>query len=262
MITHFSGITIPTVSIQHVRQVYAELLRFPIMDEFQQEITFQITECCTLTFVEKNQPITPVHFAIQVSFSTFYETVRFIEDSGLLVLNWPDGHTVDKQKGRVNLYFRDGDGNLLEIIAHDYINEQVVLPYGPLNALYIREIGFPVSNVSNFRDWLHTVLEMKTSGPAQDTFNFVISGTAHAVVSWEGRPWIPIAMKALPSTIHVSLATNNPTFINKVKRKLRHREDLYSDDVLSFEKSGYSFSLKYAPVYSVEKLKALNLPGV
>ncbi len=35
-------------------------------------------------------------------------------------------------------------------------------------------------------------------------FNFVIGGTAYIVATWWQRPWIPIAMKALPPKVHVS----------------------------------------------------------
>ena len=38
-----------------------------------------------------------------------------------------------------------------------------------------------------------------------DIFNFVIGGTAYIVATWWQRPWIPIAMKALPPKVHVSL---------------------------------------------------------
>ena len=33
---------------------------------------------------------------------------------------------------------KDGDGNLLEIIAHSYVKEDVLVPQSPLNILYVR----------------------------------------------------------------------------------------------------------------------------
>ena len=54
------------------------------------------------------------------------------------IVKWKDGHTIDEESGRFNLYFRDGDGNLLEIIAHSYVKEDVLVPQSPLNILYIR----------------------------------------------------------------------------------------------------------------------------
>ena len=69
------------------------------------------------------------------------------EESGLLIAKWKDGHIIDEEDGRFNLYFKDGDGNLLEIIAHSYVKEDVLVPQSPLNILYVREIGLPVKSV-------------------------------------------------------------------------------------------------------------------
>ena len=53
----------------------------------------------------------------------------------------------------------------------------------------------------------------------QDMFNFVISGTAHAIVVLKKRPWIPIAMKALPAKMMVKFGTPNRKFINDLSKK-------------------------------------------
>ena len=37
------------------------------------------------------------------------------EESGLLIAKWKDGHIIDEEDGRFNLYFKDGDGNLLKL---------------------------------------------------------------------------------------------------------------------------------------------------
>ena len=64
------------------------------------------------------------------------------EESGLLIAKWKDGHIIDEEDGRFNLYFKDGDGNLLEIIAHSYVKEDVLVPQSPLNILYVRKLVF------------------------------------------------------------------------------------------------------------------------
>ena len=90
------------------------------------------------------EPIAPAHFAFEIPYSKFHETARWLEESGLLVVKWKDGHIIDEEDGRFNLYFKDGDGNLLEIIAHSYVKEDVLVPQSPLNILYVREIGLPL----------------------------------------------------------------------------------------------------------------------
>ena len=166
------------------------------------------------------EPIAPAHFAFEIPYSKFHETARWLEESGLLVVKWKDGHIIDEEDGRFNLYFKDGDGNLLEIIAHSYVKEDVLVPQSPLNILYVREIGLPVKSVPVFTEWLKSNLNMKTMEDG-DIFNFVIGGTAYIVATWWQRPWIPIAMKALPPKVHVSFGTPNPAFYGASKITLR-----------------------------------------
>lgn len=137
MITHFSKLKLQTVSIQGVQQVYADRLGIPISSKTDRQITFQLTPHVSLSFEEANEPISPAHFAFQVPFSRFHETVKWILESGLLIAKWEDGHEIDEEDGRLNLYFRDGDGNLLEIIAHKYVEEDVLVPHTPLSILYL-----------------------------------------------------------------------------------------------------------------------------
>ncbi|KEK24066.1 VOC family protein [Bacillus gaemokensis] len=261
MITHFSELKLQTVSIQGVEQVYAERLGIPVLSKADRKITFQLTPHVSLTFEEVYEPIAPAHFAFQVSFSKFYETVDWIRKSGLLIMKWEDGHDVEEEDGRLNLYFRDGDGNLLEIIAHKYIAENVLIPYTPLNILYVREVGCPVISVPVYREWLKSNLSMKTFEDGE-IFNFVIGGTAHVVASWVGRTWIPIAMKALPPKMHVSFGTPSLHFIQKVEQQLRQSDVPchFSNNEVSFVQEGYSFSIQYTPRFKADIPKKLNLP--
>ncbi|MBC6972925.1 glyoxalase/bleomycin resistance/dioxygenase family protein [Bacillus sp. Xin] len=261
MITHFSELKLQTVSIQGVEQVYAKRLGIPVLSKTDKQISFQLTPHVTLFFEEVYEPISPAHVAFQVPFSKFYETAKWVQESGLLIIEWEDGHEIDEEDGRLNLYFRDGDGNLLEIIAHNYIIEEVLIPCTPLNILYVREVGCPVKSVPIFREWLKSNLSMKTFEDGE-IFNFVVSGTAHIVASWKGRTWIPIAMKALPPKIHISLGTPSLHFIQKVRNQLRQNEVpcQFSKNEISLVQEGYSFSIQHTPHFKAEIPNKLNLP--
>jgi hypothetical protein len=50
------------------------------------------------------------------------------------------------------VYFKDSDGNILEIISHEYVQEKVLQKNGPLQVMYVREVGFPVPSVPMFRE--------------------------------------------------------------------------------------------------------------
>ncbi|NRG48190.1 glyoxalase/bleomycin resistance/dioxygenase family protein [Bacillus sp. CRN 9] len=257
MITHFADLELNTVSIQGVKQCYAKRLQLPIIFESEDYIQFQLTPFTTLSFKETYESIAPAHFAFQVPYSRFDEVVSFVHQSGLLVLRQENGQYVDETDGRKNLYFRDGDGHLLEIIAHHYVSESELQTVGCLKTLYLREIGFPVDSVPSFRELLKSNLEMKTEKD-QDMFNFVISGTAHAVVVSKQRPWIPIGIKALPPKMKVTLGTPDIDFINKTAKKV-YGLNIDSNE-LHITIENYNFIIKETPDFEKSIIKRLNLP--
>ncbi|MGC4377521.1 glyoxalase/bleomycin resistance/dioxygenase family protein [Fictibacillus sp. Mic-4] len=259
MITHFADLELNTVSIQGVKQCYLNRLKLPIIYETADFIRFQITPFTTLSFKERYEPIAPAHLAFQVPYSLFDKVASFVLESGLLVLRQEHGQYIDETEGRKNMYFRDGDGNLLEIISHQYVSEHALTASGSLKALYLREIGFPVDFVPAFRDWLKSALGMKTEKET-DLFNFVISGTAHAVVVSKQRPWIPIAMKALPPQMKVTFGTPDKEYIHEATGKIEGSR--LDSNELHFSKETYNFSIKHTPNFKASFIPGLNLPSL
>lgn len=261
MITHILDIKLQTVSKEGVKQVYKDILSFPVKRETASFIQFEVTPYTTISFQEVYEPIAPAHFAFEIPYSKFHETARFLEGSGLLIAKWKDGHAIDEESGRFNLYFRDGDGNILEIIAHSYIKEDVLIPHSPLNILYVREIGLPVKSVPVFTEWLKSNLDMKTMEDG-DIFNFVIGGTAYIVATWWQRPWIPIAMKALPPKVHVSFGTPDQVFLQRIQNRFKKNSVPFEckRNEVSFIQQEYSFSIVHTPEFHSDIPRKLNLP--
>ena len=164
-------------------------------------------------------------------------------NAGIPLVQWPDGRDVDEFETGKNLYFRDGDGNLLELISHSYVKEGVLLPSGPCKVIYLREVGFPTDDVAQLREWFKRVLQLKTRNES-DTFNFVIGGTAHAIVASTSRRWIPIAMRALPPTITVSFGVTDTGFIEQVRGHVKDEDVLFeSREELHWRQYGYGLRL-------------------
>ena len=89
MITHFAELRLPTVSISGTKQVYNQRLGLPVADESSDQISFSLTAFTRLSFFLSDKPLAPVHFAIQVPYSRFYESADLIRRSGLLIAAWP-----------------------------------------------------------------------------------------------------------------------------------------------------------------------------
>ncbi|HDR7659797.1 MULTISPECIES: VOC family protein [Bacillus] len=261
MITHISDIKLQTVSIEGVKQVYGDILSFPIKKETASFIQFEVTPYTTISFQEVYEPIAPAHFAFEIPYSKFHKTVRWLKDSGLLIVKWQNGNVIGEENGLFNVYFKDGDGNLLEIIAHSYVKQDVLVPQSPLNILYVREIGFPVKSVPVFTEWLKSNLNMKTMEDG-DIFNFVIGGTAYIVATWWQRSWIPIAMKALPPKVHVSFGTTDQAFLQQIQINFKKNSVPFQckHNEVSFIEQGYAFSIVHTPNFSSDIPSKLNLP--
>ncbi|TVY09184.1 VOC family protein [Paenibacillus cremeus] len=262
MITHFSQLQLQTVSIQGVKQFYHDQLRFPVVYESDVEIWFQPTESFTLSFTEAAEPLVPVHFAFEVPYSEFENAVHWLQSTGnITLLKWSDGRMIDDFETGKNVYFRDGDGNLLEIIAHHYITEGILPASGELKILYLREVGFPVDSVTDFRELLVELFNFSLD-KVYENFTFAIGGTAHAVITSKKRKWIPIAMTALSPTMNIIFGTSSSDFMEEVKTKLTakgiHHESTEVGQ-LHFRLNGYSFYLKLTN-FPANMPALLNLP--
>lgn len=245
MITHFAKFELNTVSIQGVKQFYGNQLQFPVSFESLDEIHLQPSEHFTLIFKEANGSLNPVHFAFEVPFTAFDDVVNFLQAAGVTLLHWPDGRRVDEFETGSNVYFRDGDGNLLEIIAHTYVQEGVLPPSGYLKILYLREVGFPVDDVIAYRKLLVELFDFKLD-TVQDNFTFAIGGTAHVVVASRNRKWLPIAMTALQPAMDVTFGVPSAQVIDRIRNHLEGKSIPYTqaNDRLHFKIGEYSFHLQ------------------
>ncbi|MEK8127181.1 glyoxalase/bleomycin resistance/dioxygenase family protein [Paenibacillus filicis] len=260
MITHFSQLQLTTVSLPGVRQFYHDLLHFPVIAQTDTEIRFQPAPHLTLSFREALEPLRPAHLAFEVPYSQFDHVIDRIQRSHIPLLAWPDGRTVDDFGGRKNVYFRDGDGHLLEIITHSYITEGILQPSGELNILYLREVGLPVESVVQFRETLVRLFSLKLDR-LEDDFTFAIGGTAHFVIVSKQRRWIPIAMAALPPSLQVTLGISRLECMETVMNNLKSEGISYDfqEDQLYFTLNGFDFCLKITD-FDDGIPKLLNLP--
>lgn len=259
MITHFTQLQLATVSIPSVRQFYHGQLHLPIAYESEVEIRFQPTSQVELVFIETYEAVAPAHYAFEIPYSEFNQVIEAMRMNGIMAQRWPDGREVDEFETGRNIYFRDGDGHLGEFIAHHYVREDILPAHGPYRIMYLREVGFPVDDVIEFREWLSELLGMKLA-KAADNFTFVIGGTAHAVVTSKQRKWIPISMLALPPKMEVTLGVSSLEGLNAIAAALPEESILSSSsEGLRIQRDGYVLKLVLSTV-DPELPRLLNLP--
>lgn len=261
MITHYAHLQLNTVSIQGIKQFYDEMLEFPIEYETEREICFRPTKFFTLSFIEQAIPLTPAHIAFEVPSSLFNPSVRELQKSGVVITKGKDGNFIRPSGASKSVYFRDVDGNLLEIISHSYIREDVLLPNGKLNILYLREVGFPVDDVVAFRNIFVELFGFHLD-KVYDNFTFAIGGTAHMVIASKKRRWIPIDLIALPPNMRVCFGASDDQYVGQVMKKLTEAGiDFKRDEngALHFNIHGYDFQIIRTDFLD-DVPKKLNLP--
>lgn len=261
MITHFADFRLNTVSLDGVRQFYNGLLGLPVAFESDREAAFQVTPFTTLTFEEAYEPVAPAHFAFQVPYSSFSEVIGYLKNEARIpLLRRPDGSETEDDGTLANAYFRDGDGHLLEVISHRYVREEALPKHGPLHIMYLREVGFPVEDVPEFREWLSGTFGMKLA-KVYDDFTFAVGGTAHAVVVSKRRRWIPIGMLALKPNMTVTFGLSGHDALARVRARTEGETLLASgEDEVTILRDGYRLRFAVKTDVPADIAARLNLP--
>lgn len=208
MITHFDEVQLHTLSCKGVRQIYHEGLGLPLLEESDDEILLALCPHTRLRFQRRQEGIHPVHLAFEVGWSNYPAAVAFVQNLLPIVGETPEPHGL-------RFYFRDGEGNLLELYAHDHLREDVLQPISPLGVMFLREVGYVPADFPAFFDWATSALGMTSRYPNTGPFASLKSGLTELVLTHPTRDWIPIALKPLPPKITTIFGTPDPRFITQ-----------------------------------------------
>lgn len=263
MITHYAEVKLQTTSVAGVKQFFSERLGYPVASEYAEQIEVRVNAHTRLTFQESHERLAPVHLAFEVPMAVFDQVVLHLQQLLGIPLAWPDGITVTTFTSGKSVYYKDLDGNLLEWTAHYGITDEVLVPEGLLQVMYLREVGLPVHDVGATTAWFQANLGMKVF-KSSELFAFVRGGTAHAVVVSTSRKWIPIGMIAIPPHLTLVLGVSGAAYITQIADRLEGAGYPISwsldQNELSFQYAGYLIVLRHTPGFLSSWVDALNLP--
>jgi catechol 2,3-dioxygenase-like lactoylglutathione lyase family enzyme len=151
----------------------------------------------TIRFVRAEPGLdTRCHFAINISAGSIRQAVDWLEERHE-VLSF-DGDPVRTDVGAGCVYFLDGGGNVVELIANPHIESEGG-PFGSESLIEVGEIGIAASDVeatsaaveAAFGEGVHW---------RDDESRLIAVGDHHAVVIVApiGRGWIPVDLAARP----------------------------------------------------------------
>lgn len=115
---------------------------------------------------------------------------------------------VHTDRGAATLYFLDGGGNVVELIANHHLHERYDGSFGAHSLLEIAEIGVATADVEATRQAVQEAFGSKVLWGGRPGWQLTAIGDDHGVVivAPAGRGWIPVGLTArpLPTTIAAS----------------------------------------------------------
>ena len=135
----------------------------------------------------------PQHVAVRIPSAAYADALDWLGERTALLPNAEGGREHPFPDWNADaMYFRDPDGNVLELIAHHDLDDPYEPPFGPRDLLGIGEAGVPVDHLPTFLADLERRHGIRRwSG---DGVGFAAAGDKRGslIVVPRGRPWHPV----------------------------------------------------------------------
>jgi hypothetical protein len=135
----------------------------------------------------------PQHIAFRIPSAAYADALVWLGARVALLPNAGGGHDFAFPDWNADaMYFRDPDGNVLELIAHHDLPDGYDPPFAAGALLGVCEVGMPADDVPGFLGWL----EQRTGARrwSGDGVTFAAAGDkgGSLIVVPRGRPWHPV----------------------------------------------------------------------
>ena len=143
-----------------------------------------------LVFVDA--PSSPQHFAVRIPSAAYADALAWLAERVELLTGGDGGDAFAFPDWNADAaYFRDPDGNVVELIAHHDLPEAHRPPFGPGSMLGVCEMGVPTDDVGAYLE----SLERRTGARrwSGDGVSFAAAGDKRGslIVVRRGRAWYP-----------------------------------------------------------------------
>lgn len=170
----------------------------------------------TLTFQQMEQMAGRYHYALVLPQNQYSQAIAWLKQR-VDILASDDGrtrfHLADWNAQAV--YFRDGDGNIAELIARHNLPTERMMPFTAESIIRISEIGLATPNVIDTVDAITSQTGLRVwRGAGSETFTAVGSEYGLLIVVQQGRNWLPShgdhAVSAVPLMTHITMRGIEP----------------------------------------------------
>jgi catechol 2,3-dioxygenase-like lactoylglutathione lyase family enzyme len=187
---HIAEVRLASADIDAQRRLYVDTLGLDELDAPPNALALRIGQG-TLVFA-RGAP-SPQHVAFRIPSAAYADALDWLGGRTALLPNAEGGREHPFPDWNADaMYFRDRDGNVLELIAHHDLPEPYEPPFRPGDLLAIGEVGVPVDDMPGFLSDVgrrHGI--RRWSG---DGVGFAAAGDKRGslIVVPRGRPWHPV----------------------------------------------------------------------
>lgn len=180
--------------IEEMKKFYSETLEMEVIKEEEHCFTIQAGKT-QITFVQTND-LPFYHFAFRTGIEFYEYMFNKLSEKGLLLPN-EEGEKSMYWGGK-QLYFKDPDRNILEILERENPYSENVTGW-----FDVCEMGLPSENVQRLSEYLQVIPNENET--TSDTFRFYGDKRGNFVIVKKGRNWYPTEQSAdiHPVTVEV-----------------------------------------------------------
>lgn len=215
-----------TANLEAQHRFYVEVLGLKMLEFTEHHLTVQIGSSL-LKFTRQPDFSGRYHFAFDIPENQLEAAKTWLETRAALIAD-VDSETVfgggDWNSDAV--YFRDPNGNILELIARHELENASQTEFSSSSLLNISEIGLACDNVPEVAQWLEQHLKLKIYKSSSD--NFAPVGNAHGllILVQNAREWFPsTGVFAAPQPVNLVIESEKnqmleiPDLPYKIERK-------------------------------------------
>lgn len=191
-------------NLEEMFSFYTEVLEMDLIS--RTESGFSVLAGITTLVFQQTDSMPFYHFCLRTSTEYFDEIFSKLEQEDKLLKD--EGVSKSMFWGGKQAYFKDPDGNILEMVERPYEGEG-----GAPSGWYdICEIGLPLKDIKNAQQNL-TEFIVDTINSKSDTFAFFGNSLGYLVLVKEGRHWFPTTKGATIHPIQIKLTGHKDAYL-------------------------------------------------
>lgn len=205
----FREVTLASSNLTTQKSFYGDVMELPLLVDNADQLTVQ-AGLTRLTFLyAPDKPPNVYHIAFNVPKNQLPAAGAWIElrTPVLASISNPTKTVFEFLSWNAHsIYFKDGDGNILEFIARHNLDNASDVPFTSDNILEVSEVGLPAANVLRTATELEEMLKLPVyDGKGSKLFAAIGDERGLFIVVPVGHPWLPTnSTSATPMPVRIA----------------------------------------------------------